>query len=320
MLNYVFLISDQSELDSYYSDLLKRKNVSFIMKSEAFKSKLKSAFFRFSFSQVINNHLPVFWRKLFFKTIIKKIPFAFDENLVIVFQAGWYDRDFVEWLKDKYPKCKRVLYFNDTINCCENAIRRMNHDRFDKEFNLVMCYNIGDAKKYGFVKCNTFLSKKDIVVPEAVTDVSFVGLAKDRQALIEAIYAYLSKNGCKCNFHIVFGQKKNNGIEYANKYMTYEEYLRYELSANCLLEVLKGDTESETLRCWEAVYYNKKLITNWKGILDFKYYNPKYMLYFEKPEDIDIDFIKNDEKVEYNYSGENSPLMMIDRMEELLNK
>lgn len=319
-MNFVFFLSNQEEVNDYYSDLISDEKVDFILKSSAFKSKIGSFLFRCSFSQVVNNHFRVFWKRLFFKKIVRKIKFPLNSELCLVFAAGWYDKKFLDWFTKKYKDVKKVCYFEDTVEFCTKTIKSIDPYKIKNDFDLIMCYNIGDARKYEYMKCNSFLAKKDIDNPELTSDVSFIGLAKDRQTLLEEIYKYLSANGCKCNFKIVNGDGNVEGIDYDNHYINYNEYLRYELSANCLLEIIKGDTESETLRCWEAVYYNKKLITNWKGILKFKYYNPNYMVYISKPEDIDISFVKRIEKVEYNYEGDNSPKNMMIQIENFFVK
>ena len=100
--------------------------------------------------------------------------------------------------------------------------------------------------------------------------------------------------------------------------MPYTEYLSNEINSNCILEILKEDTASPTFRCWEAVYYNKKLLTNWKGIRSFAYYNPGFMRYFENENDIDVSFILDKTKPDYGYKDENSPLSFVDNVKKLV--
>ena len=73
-----------------------------------------------------------------------------------------------------------------------------------------------------------------------------------------------------------------------------------------------------TLRPYEAVVYNKKLLTNNKTILSFKYYNPRYMHYFEKIEDIDWNWVARKEKVNYEYEGDFSPIYLLQDISENL--
>ena len=58
------------------------------------------------------------------------------------------------------------------------------------------------------------------------------------------------------------------------------------------------------MRYKEAVMYNKKLLTNNSNVNLLPCYNPKYIKYFEKPEDIDIDWLLRREPVIYDYQME----------------
>ena len=65
----------------------------------------------------------------------------------------------------------------------------------------------------------------------------------------------------------------------------------------------------------EAICYNKKLLTNNKSIFEFPYYNPQYMRYFSDISQIDMEFLKREETVDYGYNGDYSPLNFIKRIE-----
>ena len=54
----------------------------------------------------------------------------------------------------------------------------------------------------------------------------------------------------------------------------------------------------------EAVIYNKRLITKNEEIKELPYYDSRYMQYFEKIEDIDWEWLRTDEKVDYHYKGD----------------
>lgn len=309
---FAFFIYDRNDEQRYYGDLINRDDLCFIYKKNPFKNNFLNKIFSFSFSQKVNNHLWVFWKRLFFKKLLKLIKFEKDNDLVFLFHAGWYDRSFIKWLKKKYPLCKYVIYFDDTVSCYEKAIKQMDPNCFKKELDLVLCYNEGDANNYGFKKCNAYFTRDEKIKPNPDIDIDlvFIGQPKDRQKIIEDVYKSASSN-CKCYFALVNGSGDVEGIDYSSRGMGYQQYLEYEISANCILEVVKGDTESETLRCWEAVYYNKKLLTNWKGIFKFKYYDERYMKYFESASDLDVNFIKEKCEIDYRYKGDNSPVELL---------
>ena len=48
--------------------------------------------------------------------------------------------------------------------------------------------------------------------------------------------------------------------------------------------------------------------------MDFEFYNAKYMQYFEKVDDIDWDWVKREEKINYEYNGDFSPKCFLRRI------
>ena len=66
-----------------------------------------------------------------------------------------------------------------------------------------------------------------------------------------------------------------------------------------------------TLRYYEAITYNKKLITNNEMVKKLPFYNPYYMFVFCDPEDIDLAWVKRSVKVDYHYNNEFSPKELV---------
>ena len=78
------------------------------------------------------------------------------------------------------------------------------------------------------------------------------------------------------------------------------------------MEILQKGQTGPTLRYFEAVCYNKKLLTNNPHIVNFPFYKPEWMKIYQKPEDIDINWLKEKEQIDYGYNGEFSPTKLID--------
>ena len=60
------------------------------------------------------------------------------------------------------------------------------------------------------------------------------------------------------------------------------------LESDVLLDITDGGQTALTLRPYEAIVYNKRLLTNNQSILDFEFYDPRYMRYFTEITDEDI--------------------------------
>lgn len=319
--NYLLFEANAEGNKLLLADLFSMPNVKIIYKDNLFHSKFFSLLFHFHFSQKVNRIIDLPFKSMWYAAF-NKYAFADDKPLCYMFTPGWYGKGLVDWLKRKHPQYKRVMFFRDTVQTYLNAIPSLSIEALKKDFDLVLVYNPGDAAKYGFTLTHAFFSKYNLPLPEAPTsDLVFIGVAKDRLPLLNAIFTRMKQYDINCNFYIT-GTKDSDenvtGITYADKAISYKEYLSEEVASNCILEVVKGDTMGCTYRCWEAVYYNKKLLTNWKGIKTFKYYNPKYMMYFEKGGDIDIDFVRSRISIDYHYGGDNSPRNLIHVIEQNL--
>ena len=89
------------------------------------------------------------------------------------------------------------------------------------------------------------------------------------------------------------------------------------LQTNCVLEILAVLNPSATLRYKEAVIYNKKLLTTNPEITQLPYYDSRWMRYFEKAEDIDLDWLRTEEHVDYHYQGDFSTRHFLDTIEKM---
>lgn len=302
------------------NDLIKRGNVKIIYKNRTFNSKILSKLFNIHMSQLLNRHIKLPFKKLWFKRLIDN-DFSKNDTIAFTFVAGWFDRELLSWLRKNYPYCKQILFLRDTVNFYEKVIPSLKGDTLNDVFDLVISSNPSDCTKYGFKYSPVFISKyeEENLIEYPKSDFVFIGEAKDRLQLLHKLYEKFTTFGFKCDFYITSvkdeDRKYPDGINYAENHLKYEDYLGREVASNCIIELIKSDTQSGTLRSWEAVYYNKKLITNWKGIKDFQFYDERYMMYFEDIDDIDINFFKENRDVEYHYKGVNSPVNLLEFIE-----
>lgn len=248
------------------------------------------------------------------------------ETRTIALTTSWYDKEFLYYLKNSYPRAKLILIMRDTVLDNTKRNRQFIIEEAKEIFDLVLSYdNVHDVPTYGLTFAPVFMSQIDassLIPMECKYDVAFIAEAKDRLSTIHSIYNCLVANGVKSYFYIFKAKKteqlSKSGIIYADKYLDRTETLQKELESNCILEVLKGDAYSNTLRFWEAIMYNKKFYTNWKGVVDSPYYNPRFVRVFDNPENLDCDFIKERIDVDYHYHGELSPVRLLDIFKENL--
>ena len=108
------------------------------------------------------------------------------------------------------------------------------------------------------------------------------------------------------------------GIVYLDKDLTYKDMLFYSVNSECILEIVQNNASGYTSRFLEAIMYDKKLITNNKAVKNDKFFNKNWISIISDPKEIDINFIRNKCQVNFQYSGEFSPVVLLNKIEKLL--
>ena len=129
-------------------------------------------------------------------------------------------------------------------------------------------------------------------------------------------------NDISCNFRITRVPENHNckkGIIY-NSRISYLETISQAKATDCLLEILQKGQSGVTFRYYEAVCYNKKLLTNNVGVYNLPYYDSQYIQVFEDINDIDFEWIKKDIKIDYKYKGDFSPVNFIEQIKQLIEE
>lgn len=272
-------------------------------------SKRANRIFRIPFQNI--------WYPFIFKnkfTDKKPICFVILERLPI---------PFLQYLKNRYPKSKFVALYRDLRKFTEAAYP----DHPDNPiFDFQLTIDEIEAGQYGYVHFNEFESKIDVPIsgnyPES--DVFFAGKAKDRLPRLLEAYNIFTQAGLKCKYYLTDVPLSERipleGVEYADKFMTYREMLYHTVNSRCVLEINQKDAVGYTSRFLEAVMFNKRLITDNKDVKKSKFYNPKNILCVETMNDIDPEFVKNQEVVDYNYKDEFSPIHLIEQIDALLTQ
>ena len=226
-------------------------------------------------------------------------------------------------LRRHHPECPLIIYLIDGIDriaqISEVSVEKL-LDFFGR-FDAVYTYDRTDSLRYTipFMEIPLWISDK---VPEKTPayDLYFCGRDKNRSDLLMQIHDRATSAGLKCNYHITSLAKENarNGVQ-PSEWTPYKETVDEAMKANCILEVLTENNYGATLRYKEAVIYNKKLLTNNPEITRLPYYDERWMRYFEKAEDIDLEWLARIEDVDYGYKGDFSAESFLRNIENTYN-
>lgn len=205
-------------------------------------------------------------------------------------------------------KFAMVLYDSFSNRSAQRAISLI--PLFDKVFS----FDEEDAKKHGLQHIYSTFSTPHYLKADAnyKSSAFFIGTGVDREEELNEDLSYIASkiDGCKFGIVSVKNQRYKDLIEY-NKPITYQEEQMYAYNTKCIVEIVKCGQSGITLRTCEAIAFNKKLLTNNASIKNLPFYDPRYMSVFETTKDIDIDFIRDNRKVDYKYDGYFSPKRII---------
>lgn len=191
-------------------------------------------------------------------------------------------------------------------------------DRFPTEH--IYSFQKSDCMKYGYIYTNTLYSRIALPSEEELFDAYFVGEEKDRMDEIWQLFSKLSSQGISCHFDVITRKSidimkaKYPGITFIDHRISYKSILDNIAKSKCIVEICQQGQDGLTMRFYEAVFYNRRLITNNKTARENEFYDDRTMVIYTDPETIDIDESFFVGTVDYHYYNEMSPIHLIDRI------
>lgn len=321
-IEYIIYTDGFNDLETLlFEEIQNEPNVKIISKNATFKNKILQKLFRLHMSFSINNIIKLPFKNIWYKSLDRP---CVDENTkrIYIFMASWYYPGFYQYLRKKHTKAKLVLYFGDTIISKQRAIKGLCIEKIKTEVDAIYSYNPKDVRDYGVKYLPMCYSKSswadcDANYSKPLIDLLFIGAARKRYDKILKLYDYSKAAGLNVFFYIVDTRQNPISREdfiVSDRPISMKDYLRYVGKSKSILEILDSESEGSTLRFWDAIMYNKYLITNNKHVLDSKFFDIRYIKYFSDISKLDLDFLREDTVPVFNYNGENSPRNFIDKI------
>lgn len=298
-----------------FSDIARLDNWEAIEDLIYTKSKILKLIFRIHTSVKVNNIINLPFKSIWVNRFnpLRRYPFKKGTKYHVLLINPVFEKynlyDFVN-LQKRYD-VKYTLVMIDTLNTKSGRVVLESLKLL--KYDNIYTFDLLDSIKYGFHYTNSMYSMRTNVSETAMkSDIYFIGRDKGRKDFLIDLFNILSDNGCVCDFTIN-GVEKNavvQGVK-TGRGILYNQVIQEIQSTNCILEVIQQGQNGVTLRYYEAVCYNKKLLTNNADIVNYPFYNPEYMKVFTKLEDIDVKWIKEQVDVNYKYNGEYSPINLV---------
>lgn len=293
-------------------DISQDVDVIIFHKKRVSKNKLINLLFNIHNSGKIQRYLELPFKGIWDRFLFDDLLETFSPDYII-FTVSWYSDHLLHYFRKRCKNSKIIFRFTDTIanGLGDNYTSKIK--RIGEQYDGVLVYNQEDAEQFGFTYHSVGYSvvNKERLIPKRGYDVIFVGAEKGRIDKIQEAYHKFISAGLSCFFYVTMVKKsdrKNDGIIYADRGISFIEYLSYVYTAKCLFELVQDGSTGRTFRMMEAIMYNKLLVTNCSEISETAYYNPRYVQLFKDVSEIDASFVKDaPEVVDYHYGGDFSP-------------
>lgn len=325
-MKYVVVVQDSALFNNLYRDLLKIDNVSSYYVDKYKTNDLKNKFKRIHTSLLINSYIDMPCKYVYYSELFNYV----DDDTCYIFShasATKVGKRILHRLKQSGRNVHLVLLLIDSFNAHTVTLFRAWRAIKKIQWDLILSYDIEDCKKYGFTYLGyTYCSRKNGIIPSGNESyIYFVGENKpgdNLYDLVSGVFKYLNTAKIKARFIVVDSFKKHvscntEQLIFKEKYIPYDDVLSDVLSSNCILEILQAGQQQQSARYFEAICYNKKLLTNNPHIVELPFYDSRYMKYFSKPDDIDVEWVKRKENIDYNYRGEFSSAKIIEQIEKI---
>jgi len=235
-------------------------------------------------------HLP-------FKTMFyNKKVLSFDGECVIV-QDPQITREYLLWLQRRKKWKKTIFFYGNMVG----TARHIMPDRIPNGIEK-WTYERHDSEKYGMRLNQTMYYCSSYCQPKQTLeyDLMYVGRDKGRSEFLFALEKQLREAGLKPFFRVIgntrFDKKKDPryGAE-----MPYDEICKIIAKSKAVLNVTLPNQQGITVRDFEAICNNVKLITTNSAIKELGLYDPSRILVIDKIDTKQIKDFLNEPLIPY---------------------
>lgn len=217
--------------------------------------------------------LPLYLQKIIFRIVFSNwIKLLKKVDTVIIFD-GEKDALILEMIHRLYPTKRLVVWYWNSIG--EDIVSPTN---FNRKYTELWSFDPQNCKDYN-LKYNVQFYPQENVIDNgdfsSDIDLLYVGADKtqERVNILEKVKKICLKEKIKFFFYLVKLSRENikTSIVY-RPMLKYPQVLQLISRSQAILDITKNNQSGLTLRPLEALFFNKKLVTNNKNIIYHKIY------------------------------------------------
>ena len=190
-------------------------------------------------------------------------------------------RDVFEYILARNPRCRICVFYDSPIKA--GSTREPSQYR-DLPIHFYTCdrkiaadYDIMFTPYFYIFSPMDFQAYEQLVGSDSKVDVFFLGEEKgDRLERLSELRTMFDGAGVKHDLRLV---RKRHGRRYSKaekaqttEYMSYFEYLRHIRESKAILELVSAGQSGITQRPYEALFFQKKLITTCTEVQNYDFY------------------------------------------------
>lgn len=261
------------------------------------------------FSKIfLSKNLKIKYRQEFIIEMLEKLG---PQEQILVLNPDLIETECHQEIK-KHTK-RYIAYLYDSIERSEFPIEHLLKDIFDEIYS----FDIDDCKKYGFIKtCNyiylpesksmTNSEKKYNIINISSFDKRFESINEIANQLknykIKFKFILIGKNitykVLKFRFFYWLKHKKSifidKDIKFQSKKIGLDGLIAQYNNSNIILDLVQDNQSGLSFRFFEALAFQKKIITNNSNVKNYNFYNPNNILVIEDKLDFNTSFFETD--------------------------
>lgn len=171
-------------------------------------------------------------------------------------------------------KCKiNIVYYWDSFEKIKGQKETLRY--FDRKYS----FDSIDCKSHNLIKAHNFFHIQEIIQnAKNRFDVCYLGTLDNRYNNLVKISQKLISMGLKLNVTLFCYQKDekkmNDGFNYINKIIPFDESHFFSKSSNIILDIHHENQTGVSFRPYEAMGLKKKLISTNRALVNYDFYHP----------------------------------------------